>query len=137
MARYADLYARAVVSEREHHHQALAARFPGDDSLLPWDLNVDEADDAQVSSAERLSSVNCANVSSFGRQAQAAYLLDRVLSVYHGLDRIQNSAVGMSDLDRELQSFLDRVMGDGHTAHMHRAGAVAITVRCAFLSCLI
>lgn len=67
-------------------------------------------------------------VGSFGREAQAAYLLDRVLSAIKIAD-IEVKQAELSRIDGELQSFLSIVMDQcGGTWGLY-CGSIAIIIR--------
>ena len=93
--------------------------YPGPDSWLPSDLNPTAGLDSkpgpnlQALNQVTLSSLDAADVSQFGRQAQSISLLDRLLFVTRlTSSNKENKLAELAELDSKVRSFLEVIMGE-------------------------
>ncbi len=68
-------------------------------------------------------------VDNFGRQAQAVYLLDRVIRISNSPTGTQSRQADLEQLDRDIQSFLGMVLEECERLREFRCSVVATAVR--------
>ena len=99
-------------------------RLPSETELL--DRN--EPADIKPMMSLPVSALNFGGIGSFGRQAQAAYLLDQLLTTTKIAD-IEVKQAELSRIDGDLQSFLSIVMDQCRGTWGLYCGSIAITIR--------
>jgi hypothetical protein len=112
------------------------ASHPGGNARLPIDPSLLERDDflgAETISYMSVSHLASANVESFGRAAQAAWLLDQVIKAFDIPD-IHNQLFQLQGLDTALQSFLVALMQQSSAGQYKYCEAIAITIRSVTIS---
>lgn len=111
--------------------QPLVTIIPAGDAHLPVELSIMERSDFQgvesvpYVSVSYLSSVH---VESFGRAAQAAWLLDQVIKAFD-ISIIDTRLFQLQGLDSSLQSFLAALMQQCNGGRKIFCEAIAITIR--------
>jgi hypothetical protein len=112
------------------------ASHPGGNARLPIHLSLLERDDflgVETIFQTSVSHLTSADVESFGRAAQAAWLLDQVIKAFDIPD-IHNQLFQLQGLDTALQSFLVALMQQSSTGQDKYCEAIAITIRSVIIS---
>lgn len=104
--------------------------FPGDDSFLPVQLDNDPSKgiDLTCRIAAVSSTMDSGNVGGFGRQAQAARLLDQALSTLKSVENEDQRVSALKVVDGKLQDLLNITMSEYRGPGSH-CGANAIALR--------
>lgn len=100
--------------------------------LLPTDSSVSPSVDYQTSMLATLSNFETGNVSWFGRQAQAIFLLDRVLGIVRSLAKTHNVQSILSEateLEIRIRTFLVVILEESHQENTTLCSAVAFSLR--------
>ncbi|MCJ1445291.1 MAG: hypothetical protein MMC23_005796 [Stictis urceolatum] len=125
-------YERVIIVEVTNLGQPLATIFLSLEDPLPSERefmnNEDGIGDNGLRSNPPLSSFHLESVGCFGREAQSAYLLDRVIGAIR-LDDLDVKQAELSGIDQELQSFLGVIMEQCHGRWGWYCGAVGIAIR--------
>ena len=108
------------------------ADFPSEDSYLPSDLSHIDVSNTDHLAMAILSQTHASNVSSFGRQAQAAYFLNRVSEAIRLPIDVQARLLGLIDLHKELQTFLILLMQESTETSRLLVCTITIAVRFAY-----
>ena len=108
----------------------LVTKLPADDCFMPVQLSDDRTKDTISGSrlAPLLPMTSNTNVSGFGRQAQAIYLLDQAFSILTEINEPHRRISALKTLDGELQNLLTITMGEYRGPGSH-CGANAIVLR--------
>lgn len=100
---------------------------PDETDLLPHEVSDTACDEAPISSYQ-VAPVQLTGVGCFGRAAQAAYLLDRVIQTIR-VAALPNRVSQLMILDGELQRLFSAVMNRCHGQRGGHCGAVGISIR--------
>ena len=121
-----------IIMEVTNLGQPLATIFLSLEDPLPSERefmnNEDGIGEDGLRSNPPLSSFHLESVGCFGREAQSAYLLDRVIGAIR-LDDLDVKQAELSGIDQELQSFLGVIMEQCHGRWGWYCGAVGIAIR--------
>jgi hypothetical protein len=107
------------------------ASHPGENARLPIDPSLLERDEflgAETISYTSVSHLTSVDVESFGRAAQATWLLDQVIRAFDIPD-INNQLFQLQGLDTAIQSFLVALMQQSSVGRDKYCEAIAITIR--------
>jgi hypothetical protein len=110
--------------------QPLAKRFPSNFEALPSESAVlDRNDTIYIRAMMRLSvSLDIKHVGNFGRQTQAAYLLDQVLNIIKIVDT-KTKLLELAKADKNLMVFLGILLEKSYKTEEHYCGSIAICIR--------
>lgn len=112
-----------------------AAELPAQGSILPIDMKPDQdykgAMNIDTEWLQRAPEApfDSTQVQSFGRQAQAVYLLDQVIRISNLQTGSEPRQAELQQLDREIQSFLGMVLEECERLQEFRCSVVATAVR--------
>ncbi|EED23116.1 conserved hypothetical protein [Talaromyces stipitatus ATCC 10500] len=104
--------------------------------LLPSDSSLSQSIDYQSSISATLSCLETGNVSWFGRQAQAIFLLDNVLEVVRTASKTgitQGILQGAVELDGMIRNFLAMLLEESRQKKTSLCSSVAFSIRALFL----
>lgn len=76
-----------------------------------------------------LSDMESTDVSSFGRLVQASYILNRVLRAINHTARAEAAFLNLTYLDRDIQTFLIRLMKESAAILIPHSSAITLAVR--------
>ncbi|KAK9325348.1 hypothetical protein V1517DRAFT_191187 [Lipomyces orientalis] len=129
------IYERAIFCDIMPADQPLATRFPSSFVPLPSESAVlDRNGTTHVRAMTRLSvsAVDIKHVGGFGRQTQAAYLLDQVLNIIKIVD-IKTKLLELGKADKDLMGFLGILLEKSYKAEEHYCGSIAICIRALYV----
>lgn len=112
-----------------------AAELPAQGSILPTDLKPEQENDSFTPIDANLlqrapeAPFDGTQVQSFGRQAQAVYLLDQVIRISNLESGTESRQAELRQLDLEIQSFLGMVLEECERLREFRCSVVATAVR--------
>lgn len=130
-------YLRIVLVELNNKNIRPLSRYPNLNCQLPLDLLPSDASpsasvDYQTSMSATLSSFQAGNVSWFGRQAQAIFLLDHVLDVVRDISRTNNIQAILgeaTELEIRIRTFLVVLLEESRRENTTLCSAVAFSIR--------
>ncbi|RDW56631.1 hypothetical protein BP5796_13096 [Coleophoma crateriformis] len=125
------IYERAILCDIMPVDQFLATAFPSSIVPLPLESSVlDKSDEVHIRAATRLlgSAIDIEHLSNFVGQAQAANLLDQVLSVIKTTDR-NIKLLELPKIDERLMGLLGVLLEKSYSTREHYCGAIAICIR--------
>ncbi|RDW87994.1 hypothetical protein BP6252_00026 [Coleophoma cylindrospora] len=125
------IYERVIFCDIMPIDQHLATAFPSSVAPLPLESAVlDKTDDIHSrASTRRLgSAIDIEHLSNFVGQAQAANLLDQVLSVIRTVDR-KTKLLELPKIDERLMGLLGVLLEKSYSTREHYCGAIAICIR--------
>ena len=111
-------------------YPSLSTQLPLD--LLPSDSSPSPSIDYQTSMSATLSYFEAGNVSWFGRQAQAIFLLDRVLDVVRFISKNKNIQAILgeaTELEMRIRTFLVVLLEESRRENTTLCSAVAFSIR--------
>ncbi|RAL03214.1 Zn(II)2Cys6 transcription factor [Aspergillus ibericus CBS 121593] len=117
---------RLIICEIKDKAQRPWTEYPPSGFPLPSDLDPDENSPAPLDSVR---TVRITRMSNFGRQAQAVFLLDKVLSVRRLPWSDGFKVVELRRLDENLQGFLSMLMSTDKVRIGHDCSPIASAVR--------
>jgi hypothetical protein len=137
-------YLRIILVELSNKTIRPLTQYPDLDCQLPVDLlpsgsSPSPSVDYQPSMSATLSYFETGNVSWFGRQAQAIFLLDRVLDVVRFLSKNKNIHVILheaTELGSRIRTFLVVLLEESRRENTTLCSAVAFSLRYGLLSML-
>ncbi|PWY76153.1 hypothetical protein BO94DRAFT_589005 [Aspergillus sclerotioniger CBS 115572] len=112
---------RLIICEIKDKEQTPITEYPPPEFPLPTDLDCDGMDSPDAD--------QIAQISSFGRQAQAVFLLDQVLAARRLPLTDKCKMLELRRLDRHLQDFLSMLMSTTTAKIGHDCGPIAPAVR--------
>ena len=122
---------RIIGSELQMRGRPLTTRYTRDDDYLPLESNdLDEttADILEPTFRYFISATSLPGVGTFGREAQAAYLLDKVLQRVEVEVLDETTWWELYHLDRELQALLSTIMEQVSGRWGIYCGATSMTI---------
>jgi hypothetical protein len=106
------------------------AEFPGSLSRPPSDLGLAQPSDCTILSSATLSCMDATSISRFGRQAQAVFILDRVLSMSRVASKSSRTTFSeLAEADGQIRGFLAVLMDDSQRKKIPLCTSVAICIR--------
>ncbi|KAJ3498634.1 hypothetical protein NLG97_g967 [Lecanicillium saksenae] len=130
---------RIIMVELAQVRSQPAAELPAQGSILPTDLKP-ERDcrgispiDTDLLQRAPEAPFEGTKVQSFGRQAQAVYLLDRVIRISSLASGTESRQAELQQLDRDIQAFLGMVLEECERLREFRCSVVATAVRALFI----
>jgi hypothetical protein len=120
---------RVIASNLSAFDQPFLTAIPSIENDLPSEFEfLDRTPDNVSSEYQPISVGNKDNVGSFGRLAQATYLLSRAIEATK-IDDPEDRSKTLSDLDSDLQQLLGIVMQHGGGTWGPFCGAIAIIIK--------
>lgn len=123
---------RLIVAELNEKSQLQTTKFPAKNLYLPIDLSFRVGHEEEAIGGPQCSAplevFESKHVSSFGRQAQAVYMLDQSLHIFASSETCLVKLRAAKMLDEKLQEFLALIMRD-YTVPGRQCGANAIVIR--------
>ncbi|TQV98861.1 hypothetical protein V2A60_007441 [Cordyceps javanica] len=130
---------RIIMVELSQIRSQPAAELPAQGSILPTDLkpgrdfNSITPIDTDLLQRAPEAPFDSTQVQSFGRQAQAVYLLDQVIRISNLESGSPSRQMELQRLDREIQTFLGMVLDECERLQEFRCSVVATAVRALFI----
>ena len=124
-------HSRTFFCEITSQCQPFATEFPSMGDHLPSEIELldrNESADIKPMMSLPVSALTSGGIGSFGRQAQAAYLLDQLLTAIKIID-IEVKQAELFRIDGELQSFLSIVINQCRGTWGLYCGSIAMTIR--------
>lgn len=131
------IHLRIILAELNNKNIRPLTQYPDLDCQLPLDLLPSDSApsplvDYQTSMSATLSYFEAGNVSWFGRQAQAIFLLDRVLDIVRFLSKNKNLQAILgeaTELEIRIRTFLVVLLEESRRENTTLCSAVAFSIR--------